>query len=217
MANFHIDCGARFALALMFSIVAMSAEARPSHPVGSTDTARKETVNKSTDKAGSAPVRVDRQAEAKVNALVQSHLPELRRVLDRLRTDEPRQYARAIRDLAKSARKLELAKKRDERLYDIEVELLKSTNQVNLLTAKLKVRDNRANRKELRLAAQQLLEARAARATYDVELFRDRLQRTEKQLNAAQKRLDEGRRDPQKTLEKTYRQLLRDAGREPEK
>ena len=61
------------------------------------------------------PIPVDRETEAKAVGLVNAHLPELKDVLKRLRADQPREYDRAIRDLAKSSRKLELAKNRDHR------------------------------------------------------------------------------------------------------
>jgi hypothetical protein len=158
---------------------------------------------------------VDREIEAKSLELVNAHLPELRGVLKRLRADKPREYDRAIRDLAKSARKLEQAKNRDEHLYDIEVESLKAQNQVNLLTATLKVRDRQSDRQRLREAAARLQQAQLARARYDVELYRQRLQRAQQQLDAAQGRLESRDSDPDQQLEKLYQVLLRKAGREP--
>ena len=93
-------------------------------------------------------IQVDRDTEAKALALVKTHLPELNDVLGRLHTKQPRQYDRAIRDLAKSVRKLELAENRDQELYEIELELLKAQTQANLLTAKLKVRDSQSDRQQ---------------------------------------------------------------------
>ena len=113
------------------------------------------------------------------------HLPELDAVLARLRSDQSREYDRAIRDLAKSARKLEVARNRDEQLYDLEVELLKAQNQVNLLTAKLKVRDSQSDRDHLRSSAARLQQAQIARAEYDLEQCRDRYERAKQQLDAA--------------------------------
>jgi hypothetical protein len=184
--------------------------------------ARPATNTKSLADAGKKPApkttlpAVDRETEAKSLELVQTHLPELRAVLKRLKADQPRQYDRAIRDLAKSFRKLEQAKNRDERLYDIEVEFLKAQNQVNLLTAKLKVRDRQSDRKLLRVAAGRLQQALIARASYDVELYRQRLERTQKQFDSAQDRLEAKQTDTDQQLDKTYLSLLRKAGREPE-
>jgi len=164
-----------------------------------------------------APIPVDREIESKAIGLVQSHLPELKNVLDRLRADHPRQYDRAIRDLAKSVRKLELAKNRDEQLYELELELLKAQNQVNLLTAKLKVRDSELDRKTLRDSAARLQQAQVARIQYDVEMYRQRLARAKQQLDAAGERLEAKQNEPELQLEQTYLGLLRKAGREPKK
>ncbi len=131
--------------------------------------------------------------------------------------DQPRQYDRAIRDLAKSVRKLEFAKNRDEQLYELELELLKAQNQVNLLTAKLKVRDSQPDRKKLRDSAARLHQAQVARIQYDVELYRQRLARAKQQFDAAGERLEAKQSDPEQQLEKTYLGLLRKAGREPKK
>jgi hypothetical protein len=162
-------------------------------------------------------IQIDRETESKAIELVKAHLPELDDVLDRLRADQPRQYDRAIRDLAKSVRKLELAKNRDEQLYELELELLKAQNQVNLLTAKLKVRDSQPDRKKLRDSATRLRQAQVARIQYDVELSRQRLARAKQQFDAAAERLEAKQSDPEQQLEKTFLGLLRKAGREPNK
>ncbi|MFK8111555.1 MAG: hypothetical protein AB8B91_05120 [Rubripirellula sp.] len=157
--------------------------------------------------------KVDQEIEAKALDLVRAHLPELKVVLSQLREKDPREYDRAIRDLVKSARKLELAKNRDEQLYDIEVELLKAQNQVNFLTAKLKVRDSKSDRKRLRESLERLQESQIARAHYDVNVYQERLNRAQAQLEAAKKRLS-SKQNGNGSIEKLYTGLLRKAGRE---
>jgi hypothetical protein len=163
------------------------------------------------------PVPVDREAAEMAQQLVQSHLPELEQVLGRLAANRPREHDRAIRDLAKSARRLEAARDRDERLYELEVELLKAQTQVSLLTAKLKVRDSQSDRKLLREAAGRLQQAQLARSQYEVDVLRARLQRTQQQLDAAQQRLDDRREELDHQLEESYLGLLRKAGRDANK
>ena len=195
-------------------------EARPATNLGKRDsktTNAKSLADSGKKATAKTPIPLDRDTEAKVNELVQSHLPELKSVLKRLAADQPRQYERAVRDLAKSARKLELAKNRDHRLHDIELELLKAQNAVNLLTAKLKVRDSQSDRKKLHASARRLQQAQIARAAYDVASIRTRLERTQQQLEAAEKRLESKEQDTDKQLEKSYLGMLRKAGRDPEK
>lgn len=193
-----------------FAIVASAVEARPATNSKTMAEARNTSAPKKTQQP-----TVDQETEAKSLALVQAHLPELSPVLKRLRADQPREYDRAIRDLAKNARKLELAKNRDERLYDAEVELLKAQNEVNLLTAKLKVRDRQNDRKRLREAASRLQQAQLVRAQYDVEIFQQRLEKAQAQLDAAKGRLEAKQSNSQQQLDKLYQVLLRKAGREP--
>ena len=157
--------------------------------------------------------KADRDTELAATQLVETHLPDLKPVLNHLRTDDPNQYNLAIRDLAKSARRLETSKKRDSELYDIDVELLQAQSSVRLLAAKLKVRDNQADRKRLREAAARLQQAELARAKFDVRVLQERLERTQKSLTAAQLRLASKQASD---LEKTYTGLLRKAGRKPD-
>lgn len=203
----------RFASVLIVMLMTTSVGAVAARPA----TNSKSLADSGKKSTPTTPIPVDRESEAKANELIQLHLPELKDVLKRLRADQPREYNRAIRDLSKSARKLELAKNRDERLYDIEVDLLKAQNQVNLLTAKLKVRDSESDRKQLRSSAEQLQRAQVARGEYDVEVLRARLERTQQQLGAAQKRLETRRNNTNEQIEKSYLGMLRKAGREPKK
>jgi hypothetical protein len=165
------------------------------------------------DAASKAQPTIDQESETQALQLVETHLPELSEVLKRLQSKEPRHYDQAIRDLLKSARKLEQVKNRDERLYDIEVEVLKSQSAVNLLTAKLKVRDSQADRKSLREALKRLQEAQVTRAQYDVAIFQERLERTQDLLDAAKKRL-ESKQPGEAEFEERYMALLHKAGRE---
>ena len=174
-----------------------------------TDQAKTDTAQTATAK----PVKTDRDVERAATDLVETHLPELKSVLAHLRRQQPREYGLAIRDLAKSARRLETAKTRDQRLYDIEVELLQAQSDAKLLTAKLKVRDNEPDRKQLREAVQRLQQAEIARAKYDIRTLQERLRKTQTLLDAAESRLTTKQDEDQ--LEKSYLNFLRKAGRQP--
>jgi hypothetical protein len=143
-------------------------------------------------------------------------LPELKPVLDHLRSDDPHQYNLAVRDLAKSARRLEAAKHRDQQLFEIEVELLQAQSSVRLLTAKLKVRDSQTDRQSLRKAVSRLQEAELNRTRYDIQMLKERLDRTKKSLDAAEQRLGAKQDNFRDQLEKSYLGLLRKAGRQPD-
>ncbi|QDT02461.1 hypothetical protein K227x_08380 [Rubripirellula lacrimiformis] len=179
--------------------------ATPTGPVAQKRAAVSEAVRPSADEMT--------LAESRARRIVSKHLPELRGMLDRLRQRDPKHYDRAVRDLSRWARRLETAKKRGEQSYDIELALLKSEIAVNLLTAKLKVRDNPDDRKQLREAVESLEHSRLERARYDTNLLRERIERTQKLLAAAEERIRtmESRSDADRNA--TYTELLRKAGR----
>ena len=176
--------------------------------------------NNSDGKQDSAPRRpvseVNVENERLAQGLVQSHLPELKPILKQLKTDHPRHYERAVRDLAQSARKLDVAQKRDERLFDIEVELLKAETQASLLAAKLTVRDHASDRQSLQQAVSRLLIAKTSKARYDVAMYRKRLERDQKLLETAEQRLSRFQQESNSVIKESYLSMLRKAGRKPD-
>ncbi len=171
---------------------------------------------KKPSKPTARSTKTDHHAELAATQLVESHLPELKSVLEHLRSDDPRQYNLAIRDLAKSARRLEASKNRDHELYDIEVELLQAQSSVRLLTAKLKVRDDQADRVRLREAAGRLHQAELNRAKYELRVLQERIDRTQKSLDAAKQRMSAKQDNYREQLETSYLGFLRKAGRLPD-
>ncbi|TWU00887.1 hypothetical protein [Stieleria varia] len=171
-----------------------------------------ERSSKQNNDAREAP-QVDETTEERVLEMVQSHLPELQRLLDQLRMNEPRQYRVAIQNLAKSAKRLEMAANRDPRFFELELTVIKSQTAVNLLIAKLKVRDSKSDRQALQKATEQIHDAETARAQYDVDQMQERLQRAQQQLAAAQKRLQSRQADRTTQIERSFAGNLRKAGR----
>lgn len=164
----------------------------------------------------SNPIQISPESEARANQLVVSHLPELKNILRRLRESEQQEYAKAIHDLARSARKLELAESRADGGFEVELQLLKSQTKVNLLTARLRVRDSNRDRKQLRSALNRFHSAQIERTKYEVQALRNRLVHTQKQLASAEQRLESKQQLTTEQLEKNYLRLIRKAGREPD-
>ena len=159
-------------------------------------------------------IKSDPTAERIAMGLVNEHLPELKKLLENLKKDNPRQFDLAIRDLAKSAKRLQSIKNRDEELFEIEVEMLQTKSSVKLLTAKLKVRDNQSDRDLLRKAAKRLHDTELAKAKYNVRYSAQRLEKAKQQLAVANKRLESVEGQSESRLEKTYLNFLKDAGRQ---
>lgn len=163
--------------------------------------------------SGKASESLSRETELRVEELVESHLPALKAVLDRLRSVQPQEYNRAIRDLARSARKLEIAKNRDDRFFEVELELLQAQTETTLLLAKLKIRDNPSDKQRLKNAASRLQQAQLERAEYDVTASQQRLERAQQQLKAAEQRLAEQKAKSDEAFEKSFATMLRKIGR----
>ena len=144
--------------------------------------------------------------------MVNNYLPELKTLLTQLRDKEPSQYDIAIRNLARSAKRLEIAQKRGEEAFELEVNVVQAQSSVNLLIAKLKVRDSQKDRKALRDAAKQLATAELARSKHDVALMRSRIKRLQEQLAAAEKRLTEKESELDKNIEKNFQAYLKKLG-----
>ena len=147
--------------------------------------------------------------------LTSEHLHQLTPLLQQLKTDQPRQYQRAIADLARSAKKLNATQERDERHFQVELELLKAETEANLIAARLKVRDKLQDRNKLRDAVARLLAAKQVKMEYEVEILRKRLARDQTLLAAAEQDLSAFQKDSTRNLDATYLTLLRKADRKP--
>lgn len=154
--------------------------------------------------------------EAQALKLVRDELPALQKVIDRLRADSPTQYEKAVREIGRSAKRLEAVRLRDEQLYRLELDLLRSRTTISLLVARLKVRDDESDRSALKATVKQLHQAEWSRAKYDVETMQKRLQKMNDQLVQAQSRLDKKSGDANEYERDVYADYLRKAGRDME-
>lgn len=172
--------------------------------------------NESSDTQRDRPAArrtIDEQVERGVLRMVQNHLPDIKVLLDQLRINEPQQYDSAIRNLAKSSRRLETAKKRGEELFELEVHIVQAQSSINLLIAKLKIRDNKRDRQALMEATKRFQQAEIARAQYEVTQLKSRLERMTTQLQNAEKRLNEKQVQFDDNVESGFKTYLRKSGR----
>lgn len=176
---------------------------------------RKSEVNteKSSEQTKNRELNI--QNEQLTHELVNEHLPQLISLLKQLKTDQPRQYERAIWDLARSAKKLNAAKKRDKQLFEVELELLKAETEANLIAARLKVRDKPNDRKYLREAVARLHAAKQSKMRYEIEIYQKRLARDQALLTTAEQRLSDFQGNPKNAVGESYLAMLRKAGRKP--
>jgi hypothetical protein len=170
---------------------------------------RHDASDRSLDEVGSAFDEV----ESTVVRMVNDHLPELKPLLAQLRNKEPEQYKRAIRDLAKSSRRLAAAEKRGPEAFELEVRTIRAQTSVNLLVAKLRVRDRESDRKALRKATETLRHAELERTRHEVKLLQARLERLQKHVQTARQELQEKEQHLDQHIERSLQTFLRKAGR----
>jgi DNA repair exonuclease SbcCD ATPase subunit len=166
-----------------------------------------ESTSKPTHHAGDEPIEQD------VLQMVEDHLPEIKVLLDQLRRKAPRQYDLAIRNLAKSSRRLQLAKKRGAEAFEAEVRIVQAQSSINLLIAKLKLRDSEKDHQALFDATKRLQLAEIARARHEVAQLQARLAKMRQQVTAAERRLSDKQSKMNETIEKSFQGYLRRSGR----
>lgn len=169
--------------------------------------------NVQSNRKTAAHSKWDPRQEASVLAMVKKHLPELSSLLEPLKENDARQYGTAIRNLAKSARRLESAHKRGDVAYEREVDVIKAQMAINLLIAKLKVRDDQQDRDALRKAAEQLQLAELQRSRHDVSLMKSRLQKLQAQFDESQQRLKDNESHLDDRIDSIFQSYLRKSGR----
>lgn len=106
--------------------------------------------------------------------LARRHLQELLPVLNHLRTHSPQQYEKAIRDLDRSAKKLESIRRRDAELYAISLREWQLRGQIDLLKARLRVKKSPAGQQEMLQRLQSLREAERDRIERELALIDER-------------------------------------------
>lgn len=196
------------ALALLMGASLCSAADPRDRPRGDEpDQAARKGIPRADETVG----EVDQQ-EQMVLRMVDRYLPEIKRLLDQLRVREPRQYDVAIRNLARSAKRLEWAKKRGEEAFELEVNVVQAQSAINLLIAKLKIRDSQNDRQSLRAAAKQLAAAELARSDFELAQMQTRLKRLKDQVSVAEQRLEEKKSTLDETIERSFQTYLKKSG-----
>lgn len=174
------------------------------------------TSEKTRPAAQKSATAIPDDVEAEVLQMVRTHLPPFEVLLDRLRQKQPTQYRVAVRDLARAHRRLQNAEKRGPDFYEIEVASVKTHFNVDLLVAKLKVRDNDADREALREAVEKLRLADLAKTKYELGMLETRLKRTQRAINEARQHLQNLESPAGDFTRVQYESLLKKAGRQDE-
>ncbi|HTN76583.1 MAG TPA: hypothetical protein VL096_15090, partial [Pirellulaceae bacterium] len=132
---------------------------------------------------------VDPETEAAALAFVREHYAELADLLDSLKDSRPREYQKAIKDLARVRERLQQMQKNNVRRYELEVTIWKTESRIQLLAARLQMNNSSELRDQLRAALNEQADQKLAALKLERELFQERADK----LNAQIKKFDQGR------------------------
>jgi len=106
--------------------------------------------------------------------LARQHLKALLPLLSHLRTHEPEQFEKAIRELDRAAKRLESQQRRGDEFYQIALQQWQSRGRIDLLKARLRVRPTDSDRNTLLAEMQRLREIEIERLRLEVETVIER-------------------------------------------
>jgi hypothetical protein len=126
--------------------------------------------------------------------LAKKHMGELLPLIEHLRKRSPAQYEKAIRDLDRSAKRLESLRKRDAKLFEIALQEWTTRTELQLAKAKLRVGKSSGGSKKIRDHQTKLLDLQIQRLHRETELLSKRRANYEErvsQLNVQIERANE--------------------------
>ena len=109
---------------------------------------------------GKPAARAFSDQEAAVVEFLREHHPELAELLVPLRLNRPKDYQRAIRDLAKACERLSNIQEEDDEQYEAELQSWVVKSRIHLVVARLSMNDSGELRDELRKLLQEQMDVR---------------------------------------------------------
>jgi hypothetical protein len=134
-----------------------AADSNTANPDANAEAAKSKPVGKANNRP---QVAITPEREAAAMTFVERNHGELSGLLASLKTNQPRQYEQAIREIYRVTERLAGIQERDPLHYELEVKLWTAQSQVQLLAARLKMGDTQEQRKQLREALSAQIAAR---------------------------------------------------------
>jgi hypothetical protein len=142
------------------------------------------TGSASTKKDGKArpAVPVTPEREAAVLTFVQRNHAELAELLALLKSMQPEEYERAVREIFRATERMEQIYDRDPLQYELEVAAWTAQSRVQLLAAKLKMESSDELLKQLRAALTTQNDAKLALLKHEHQKFADRAEKLQNDI-----------------------------------
>lgn len=112
--------------------------------------------------------------EQLATTFIKSHHPELGTLLEVLKTTDRPKYDSAIKDVSKVIKRLEGARKRDEKLYELEIAGWKIQSKIDLLLAKGMAKDKSFKESDLKQLVENRIDNQIQRTNREIELIDQR-------------------------------------------
>ena len=148
---------------------------------------------------------LDAGQEASAVAFVRENHAELASLLDNLKESRPKEYQKAVRDLARVRERLAQMKANNGARYDLELAVWKTESRIQLLAARLHMSDSQELRDQIRQAINERFDLKLAVLKLERDMFRDKADKAEAQIQ----KLDQQRSD---IVEKQVQALAKPSG-----
>lgn len=154
--------------------------------------------------SNSRPMALTPEREAAVMKFVELNHPELKGLLESLKTTRVKEYEKAIRDIYGASDRLANLKARDLELYELELKNWTLRSRIQLTAARMAMSSSDDTRLQLRELLNEQLEVRA-------ELLRHERRRVQQRLEQVEKNLARLEGDRENQVERQIDLLLRSA------
>jgi len=161
--------------------------------------------NPKKDAKAKPAIKVTPQREAAVMTFVQRNHAELADLLSYLKTSQPEEYERAIREIFRTTERLDQIQDRDPLQYELEVAAWTAQSRAQLLAARLKMGSSDELLKQLREALTTQNEAKLALLKHDRQRVADRLNKIDGEIARFES-------DREKVIDRQVQLLTRTAG-----
>ena len=132
--------------------------------------------------AGATPVLLTPDRELAALKFVEQHHPELAELIAALKTMNPVQYGQAIHDLFRASERIGMARSRDPRRHELELQLWKTQSRRDLVTVRLRMARTPELEAQLRQLIQEHWELQQSLLRLERERVAERLRKLDEQL-----------------------------------
>jgi hypothetical protein len=149
-------------------------------PVPAGDPESAKSVKKAKPKRAT---EVTAEQEAEAVLFVRQHHGELAELLDHLRSSSPSDYQKAIRDLWHARDRLSQIEQRDRARYGLELDAWVVQSRIQLVVARLAMKDSHALREELRVLLGQRVDVKLRLLLGERQRQLERLEKLDEQVD----------------------------------